>query len=113
MVDFDLSANLLNNLGIRVVAGSVDSVERTAELAAGLRLGYVRAVAGLDALAVARSTGAFIQEGDRTFLHATAWLVDPSGIIVNAAYSTGPIGRFTAADVLKKVIFEQSKRPSQ
>ena len=109
MVDFDHSANLLKNLGVRVVAGSVDSVERTAELVAGLRLGYVKTVAGLDAVAVAPSTGAFIQEGDRTFLHATGWLVDPSGAIVNAVYSTGPIGRFSANDVLKKVIFEQAK----
>lgn len=109
MVDFDLNSNLLSNLGIKVVAGSVDSVEQTAELAAGLRLRYVKAVAGLDAAAVARSTGAFFQDGDRPFLHATGWLVDPSGIIVNAVYSTGPVGRFTANDILKKVIFEQAK----
>ena len=112
MVDFDLNSNLLRNLGIKVVAGSVDSVERTAQLADGLLLRYVKPVAELDAGAVAESTGAFIQTGDRTFLHAAGWLLDPSGAIVNACYSTGPIGRLTANDVLKKVIFEQAKAAS-
>ena len=109
MVDFDLNSNLLRNLGIKVVSGSVDSVERTAQLSAGLQLRYVKPLAELDAVAVSEATGAFMQTGDRTFLHATGWLLDPTGAIVNACYSTGPIGRLTATDVLKKTIFEQAK----
>ncbi len=108
MVDFDLSANLLRNLGVRVVSASADRVERATELSAGLRLHYVKPLAGLDPLAVSETTGAFVHRGKHTFLHATGWLLDPSGRIVNACYSTGPIGRLTAIDVLKKVVFEQA-----
>ncbi len=35
--------------------------------------------------------------------------IDPDGHIVNSSYSSGPIGRFTANEVLKKTIFEQAK----
>lgn len=37
------------------------------------------------------------------FLHATGFLVNPAGEIVKSVYSSGPIGRFTANDVLKSV----------
>ena len=100
---------LLRDLGITVVAASVDSCDRTQTLAEGLRLRYVQMLAELDGAAVAEATGAFLQTGDRTFLHATGFLLDPSGKIVNAVYSTGPIGRFSANDILKKVIFEQAR----
>ncbi len=107
MVDFDLNSNLLKRLGVKVVSASVDTVAETAELATGLRLRYVQPLAELDAEAVTESTGAFLQRGPKTFLHATGWLLEPSGVINTAVYSSGPIGRFTANDVLKKVIFEQ------
>ena len=100
---------LLRDLGVTVVAASVDSVDDTQALADGLRLRFVRMLAQLDGPAVAKDTGAYLQTGDRTFLHATGFLLDPSGEIVNAVYSTGPIGRLTANDVLKKVVFEQAR----
>jgi alkyl hydroperoxide reductase subunit AhpC len=110
LVDFDTNANLLESLGVKVIAGSVDSVAETATLAEGLRLRYCEMVAELDGPAIATATGAALQSGERVFLHATGFLVDPEGGIVNSVYSSGPIGRFTANDVLKKVIFEQARR---
>ena len=107
MVDFDTNALLLRQLGVGVVAASVDTVDQTAELTAGLRLRYVQMLAEVDGHAVADSTGAALQTGDRTFLHATGFLLDPAGDVSTSAYSTGPIGRFTANDILKKVAFEQ------
>ena len=100
---------VLRELGISVVAASVDSVEDAKDLAAGIRLRYVTLLAELDGPAVAASTGAALQTGDRTFLHATAFLLAPNGEINTAVYSTGPIGRFTASDVLKKVVFEKAR----
>ena len=108
MVDFETNGLLLKNLGVKVVAATVDSVAETADLAAGLRLRYVKALAEVDGHGVAASTGAYLQTGDRVFLHATGFLLDPEGNIVNAVYSSGPIGRFTANDILKKVAFEQA-----
>lgn len=99
---------LLKQEGITVVAASVDSVEQAAQLKDGMRLRYVNVLAELDGAAVAESTGAALQTGDKTFLHATAFLLHPDGHIVNSVYSSGPIGRFTANDVLKKVVFDKA-----
>ena len=109
MVDFESNAGLLSDLGVSVIAASVDDEAATQRLIDGLRIGYVRMVSHLDGEKVAEDTGAFLQRGDRTFLHATGFLLDPSGAISQSVYSSGPIGRFTANDVLKKVRFEQHK----
>ncbi|MFV2039570.1 MAG: peroxiredoxin [Acidimicrobiales bacterium] len=108
MVDFDTNAMLLKQDGITVVAASVDSVEKAARLKEGLSLRYVNVLAELDAPAVSETTGAAYQAGDTPFLHATGFLLHPDGHIVNSVYSSGPIGRFTANDVLKKVVFEKA-----
>jgi peroxiredoxin len=109
LADFDTNAALLGKLGVTVVAASVDSLADTIDVVTRLRVRYVKVLAELDGPAVAESTGAFLQTGERTFLHATGFLLDPTGAIVNAVYSTGPIGRFTANDVLKKVAGEQAR----
>ncbi|MGI9621843.1 MAG: hypothetical protein ACR2PK_03320 [Acidimicrobiales bacterium] len=109
MVDFDTSARLFGQSDITVVAASVDSVESTAKLTEGLRLGFVQMLAELDPSEVAESTGAFVQTGERNFLQATGFVLDRSGAILNSVYSSGPIGRFVASDVLKRVAFEVAR----
>ncbi len=96
-------------MGITVVAASVDSAESTETLKEGLRVGYVKMVSGLDGPAVAAATGASLQTGDRTFLHATGFLLSPDGKVNTSVYSSGPIGRFTANDIMKKVNFEKRR----
>ena len=98
---------LLRQEGITVVAASVDSVEETDALATGMQIRYVNVLGELDGPAVAEATGARIQTGDRTFLHATGFLLNPGGEIVTSVYSSGPIGRFTANDILKSVVFQK------
>lgn len=109
MVDFDVNAGLLSDLGVKVIAASVDSVEQTAGLKDGLRIGWVTMASGVDAHAVAESTGAAMQTGDRTFLHATGFILAPDGTVNQSVYSSGPIGRLTAGDILRKVRFEQQR----
>jgi len=89
---------------IKVVAASVDSVEKTATLKEGLHVGYP-VYAEVDAAAVSEATGAFMQTGDRTFLHATGFLLAPDGTVSRAVYSTGPIGRYTSSEILRTVWF--------
>ncbi len=109
MVDFAVHGLPLKGIGVKVAAASVDPVENVAALKAGLQVGYPM-YAEVDAHAIAAATGAFVNTLDKTHLHATAFLIDPEGLVVNAVYSTGPIGRFTASEVIRKVIFEQQKR---
>lgn len=91
-------------------AASVDNAEETQTLKDGLRIGFVEMLHSADARAVADATGAMFQEGDRPFLHATAFLVSPEGQIGSAVYSNGPIGRFSASDILKAVAFVKDLR---
>ena len=104
MVDFAVHGGLFIDAGIKVVAASVDSVEKTTALKEGLHVGYPM-YAEVDAAAVCEATGAFMQTGDRTFMHATGFLVDPEGLVSRACYSTGPIGRFTSSELLRTVWF--------
>ena len=110
MVDFESNAGLLKKLGVKVVAVTVDPVEKTVALAEGLRLSYVETISEIDVDDVVAKTGAKQNTADeRVFLHATGFIVDPEGNVVTSVYSSGPIGRFTANDVLKWVWFRQSR----
>jgi len=108
LVDFEASALLFRNAEINVVAGSVDDAETTNDLAAGLRLNYVKVLNGLDAHAVAAATGALTQERDGgPILHATGFLLRPDGTVMQSVYASGPIGRLMPDDVLKIVAFHR------
>ena len=89
---------------IKVVAASVDSVDKVAKLKEGLHVGYPM-FGEIDAAAVAEATGAFIESGDHTFMHATGFLLAPDGTVSRAVYSNGPIGRFNSSEILRTVWF--------
>lgn len=57
---------------------------------------------GLNANEFCKLSGAFFHE-KKGFIHATGFIMQPDGIIVNAVYSTGPIGRLTASDTLRLI----------
>jgi len=54
---------------------------------------------GMDAKEFANMTGAFF-DADKGFIHPTGFIIRPDGTLEDAVYSTGPIGRLTAADTL-------------
>jgi alkyl hydroperoxide reductase subunit AhpC len=108
LVDFAVHAGPLKELGVRVAAASVDPIDNVRSLKEGLRVGFPM-YAEVDAAAVSAATGAHMHSGDKTYLHATGFLVNPEGTVINAVYSTGPIGRFTAPEILRNVRFETDK----
>ncbi len=66
---------------------------------------------GLVAEEISRITGAYY-EREKKYLHATGFLLHPDKTILVACYSTGPIGRFVAKDVLKLARFYKSGGPA-
>ena len=56
----------------------------------------------------AKRFGAFYEKR-RGILHATGFLVRPSGKVAMASYSSGAIGRLEPADVVKLVRAEKAK----
>ena len=91
-----------------MAAGSVDPVESVATLREGLYVGFPM-WGELDAPTVSADTGAPYQDGENVFLHGSGWLLNPDGEIVQSLYSTGPIGRFTPSDIVRKVLFEKAR----
>jgi hypothetical protein len=61
---------------------------------------------GMVAKEFADMTGAFF-DTKKGFLHATAFIIKPDGTIGDAVYSTGSIGRLTAADTLMLIDFRK------
>ena len=61
---------------------------------------------GMDAKEFAGMTGAFFDDKE-DFIHATNFIIRPEGIIDDAVYSTGPIGRLTAADTLTLIDYRK------
>ncbi len=97
----------LHEVGVKVVAFSVDDEATTAALAAkhGLRfsVGY-----GAEADAIAAAVGAYVNP-EPHFLQTTGFVLAPDGTVVNAVYSSGAIGRLVPDDVAGLVSYIKSK----
>ena len=108
MADFQSSYKEFESEGIKIVAASVDSVEKAKETVQkggiAFPVGY-----GLVAEEVSKTTGAYYEPGKK-FLHATGFIIRPDNTVAVACYSTGPVGRFTAKDVLNLIRFYKSRR---
>jgi hypothetical protein len=63
---------------------------------------------GMNAEDVSKLTGAYY-DTDRKYIHATGFIVRPDNTVEVACYSTGPVGRFVAQDVLGLIKFYKSK----
>jgi peroxiredoxin len=98
LLAFQRKLTEFDELKVQVVAASVDTLEeaRTTRdrYSITYRLGY-----GLDAREIAAKTGAFFEKR-QGFLHSTDFIVDPEGLVVNAVYSSGAIGRIVPEDCL-------------
>jgi peroxiredoxin len=92
---------------VKIIGGSVDPVEKARETVEKNGVTYPVAY-GMNAEDVSKLTGAYYDK-DRKYIHATGFLVRPDNTIEVACYSTGPIGRFVAQDVLGLVKFYKSK----
>ena len=108
LADFQASLKEYDAEQIKVIAGSVDPVEKTKELVDKLSITYGMAC-GMDAEAISRLTGAFYEK-DKKYLQSTGLIVRPDKTIEMAVYSTGPVGRFVADDVLKVIKFYKSQK---
>jgi peroxiredoxin len=94
---FQRAQDELTELGVRVVALSIDDEATTAATIAKHGLTYPVAHSA-DAAAIAAATGAFV-DPDKHFLQSTGFILDPAGTVVLSVYSSGAIGRLVPEDV--------------
>jgi peroxiredoxin len=98
----------LDALGVKIVAASVDPLDKAQEVAAGLSFpvayGVTRATADL--------LGAWWEER-RSIIQPSEFLVAADGTVRASTYSSGPIGRIDPGDVVKVVNFYDKQAASK
>jgi peroxiredoxin len=95
---FQRVGDTLAELGIQVVALSVDDEATTAALVEKLGLSFPVGHSA-DARAVAELTGAFVN-AEPLHLQSTGFVLDPEGKVIVSVYSSGAIGRLVPEDVI-------------
>ena len=107
LAGFQRAGEKLTEAGIKVVALSVDDEATTKATIEKHRLSFpVGHSADVDG--VAAITGAYTNQSPR-YLQTTGFLLTPDGKVANAVYSSGPIGRLVADDVIGMVTYLKSK----
>lgn len=95
---FSRKADTWAELGVRVVAFSVDDEAASAALVAKHRLAFPVGY-GADAEKVSATLGAYTGDEPHHHLQSTGFVLAPDGTVVTAVYSSGAIGRLVADDV--------------
>ena len=90
----------LDALGVKVLAASTDRLDKAKEVAAELSFPVAYGVTR----EMADRIGAW-WEDRRGIIQPSEFVVESAGKIRSATYSSGPIGRVDAADVVKLVNF--------
>jgi peroxiredoxin len=102
---FEAHKDELAAIGAKVVAASVDPLDKAQEVAAGLSFpigyGVTRPVA--DAL------GSW-WEDRRSIIQPSEFVVGADGKIIVSSYSDGPLGRIEAGDVIRLIKFYESRK---
>ena len=94
---FSRASGALTELGVKVVALSVDHEDTSAALAAQHKLRFPVGHSA-DAGKVAELTGAYINDEPR-YLQSAGFVLAPDGTVRVAVYSSDAIGRLAADDV--------------
>ncbi len=103
---FARAAQIFTELGIKVVALSVDDEATSAALADKRHLSFPVGHSA-DADTIAAATGAYVNDEPR-YLQSTGFVLAPDGSIITAVYSSGAIGRLLADDVAGLVRYATS-----
>jgi peroxiredoxin len=105
---FSRAGEKLSELGVKVVALSVDDEATSMALVEKHRLGFPVGY-GANAGSVAAATGAYINDDPR-YLQSTGFVLDRTGKVITAVYSTGAIGRLVPDDVVGFVSYVKSHK---
>jgi peroxiredoxin len=103
---FSRACDSLRAIGVEVVAVSVDDEATSTALVDKLRLNFPIGF-GAKADEISAATGAYVADGS-AYLQSTGFVLDKSGRILIAVYSSGAIGRLVPDDVAGFVTYVES-----
>ena len=107
LAGFQRASEKLVEAGIKVVALSVDDEATTLGTIEKFKLSFPVGHSA-NAERIASVTGAYTNDSPR-YLQTTDFLLAPDGKILNAVYSSGPLGRLVAENVIGMVAYLKSK----
>ncbi len=100
--------NIADKEDVKIFAGSVDSLDKAKEAIEKASATYPVAY-GMDAIEISKITGAYYDQ-EKIYLHPTGFLIRPDNTIDVACYSSGPVGRIVAKNVLGLVKFYKKQK---
>lgn len=105
MVGFEKVKQELDALGAKVVAASVDPMDKAREVASELSFDVGYGVTR----EMANELGAW-WEDRRNIIQPSEFIVGADGKILVSSYSDGPLGRIDASDVVRLINFYESRK---
>ena len=105
MVGFDKELQALESIGATVVAASIDDIDKAKEVADEVSFPVAHGVTR----EMADALGSW-WEDRRGIIQPSEFIVGEDGKVVASSYSSGPIGRVDAADVVKIINFYESRK---
>ena len=105
MAGYDEQLKDLEAVGAKVVAASVDTGEKSAEVANEVSYAVAEGVTRADADAL----GAWWEEA-RDFVQPAEFVIGGEGRILASSYSAGPLGRIDPGDAVKLINFYESRK---
>jgi peroxiredoxin len=94
-----------DKLGVKIVAASVDPIDKAQEVADEVNFPVGFGVS----CDIANSLGSW-WEDRRQIIQPSEFIVGADGNVVASSYSDGPLGRIDAGDVIKMVNFYESRK---
>lgn len=105
MAGFAKEKAALEGVGAKVVAASVDPLDKAREVAEEVSFPIAYGVTR----EVADRLGAWWEER-RGIVQPAEFVLDAEGRVLTSSYSSGPLGRIDAADVVKLINFYESRK---
>ena len=104
MAGFEFWKTQLGAKGVKVVAASVDALDKAQEVAATLSFPVAYGVTR----AQAEQLGSWWEER-RAIVQPSEFIVAQSGKVMAATYSSGPLGRIEPMDVVRLIDFVEAQ----
>ena len=104
MVGFAENKAELDNLGISVVAASIDTEDKSKEVADEVNFPVGEGVSR----EIADALGSW-WEDRRSIIQPSEFILGPDNKVIASSYSDGPLGRMQADDMVKLIGFYESR----
>lgn len=104
MAGYEQKKAELEAVGAKVVAASIDPIDKAREMAQGLSFSIAHGVTR----AQANQLGSWWEER-RSIVQPSEFVVGTNGNVMISNYSSGPIGRIDAADMVRWINFLEAQ----